>query len=213
VSQALLPSLGLRHCAVIRSIAAGERGVAIELTAGGNAPDFLFGPSKLHTFQLGFYPAPQHGAGGVELRNFALVATGLEDTLLTQASAPERVEQDSSVGTPGLFDPKDCYDASETDPAKIHLATQAWISTAAQYCRDANYYRGLLAKTAALLGEEVCRQDDGGLLSEPLVSKVPEVVAVWAKERGDLKKLVSQLTKLGELHIGARFDSVAALMN
>jgi len=55
----------------------------------------------------------------------------------------------------------------------------AWIKTAAQYAKNADYYRGLLDEIGALLGESVRTQDDGNVLPEGefLHSLIPPAVA------------------------------------
>ena len=52
----------------------------------------------------------------------------------------------------------------------------AWEDIAAQHLRNEVYYRGLLERCAAHLGPDVFVQDDGGVVDEPLVSKVPKLV-------------------------------------
>lgn len=58
-----------------------------------------------------------------------------------------------------------------------------WMSTAAQHCRNEEFYRGLLDKCAAELGPvrpKVFVQDDGGIVIDPLRVKIPELVAELA---------------------------------
>lgn len=57
----------------------------------------------------------------------------------------------------------------------------AWMVTAAEFARNADYYRGLVDRCAAHLGPEAFRQDDGGISDEPLRAKVPELVAQCAR--------------------------------
>lgn len=69
-----------------------------------------------------------------------------------------------------------------------------WEETAARHLRNESFYRNLLGKCAAQLGEEVRRQDDGGMLTEGnfLALKVPEVlaerIAQLTKERDELQE-------------------------
>ena len=53
----------------------------------------------------------------------------------------------------------------------------AWMETAAQMARNAEFYRGLLDECAKHLGEAAYTADDGTVMDEPLRLKVPELVA------------------------------------
>lgn len=59
----------------------------------------------------------------------------------------------------------------------------AYEEIAAQYARNADYYRGLLLEVAAHLGPEVYVQDDGGTVDHPLLAKVPELVKRLVEDR------------------------------
>lgn len=54
---------------------------------------------------------------------------------------------------------------------------KAWEETAAQFARNADYYRGLLDQVAAHLGPEVYVADDGSVMDEPIRAKLPDMVA------------------------------------
>ena len=59
----------------------------------------------------------------------------------------------------------------------------AWMDNAAEFCRNMQYYRGLLDQCAENLGPlrpKVFVQDDGGIVDEPLRAKLPELVAELA---------------------------------
>ena len=66
-----------------------------------------------------------------------------------------------------------------TDPTLQGMCrtSNAWMQTAAMHARNEDYYRGLLAACAVHLGPDVYRQDDGGIVIDPLLAKVPELVA------------------------------------
>lgn len=55
-----------------------------------------------------------------------------------------------------------------------------WKDTAAQYARNAEFYRELLVRCSAHLGREVYISDDGSVQDQPILLKVPELVAALA---------------------------------
>ena len=61
----------------------------------------------------------------------------------------------------------------------------AWMDTAAQMARNADYYRGLLDECAKHLGEAAYTADDGTVMDEPLRLKVPELVAALVIPNGE----------------------------
>jgi hypothetical protein len=63
--------------------------------------------------------------------------------------------------------------------AELAAATRerdAWIDTAAQNQRNADYYRGLLVRCGESIGKKAYTQDDGGISDAVLCAKVPELV-------------------------------------
>jgi hypothetical protein len=60
-----------------------------------------------------------------------------------------------------------------------------WMETAAQYARNADYYRGLVVRCGETIGQEAYTQDDGGVCEDVLCAKVPELVAALVKREGD----------------------------
>ena len=56
----------------------------------------------------------------------------------------------------------------------------AWQEIARHFCNDQQYYKGLLLLCAKHLGDEVFICDDGSRSLDPLISKVPELVAKLA---------------------------------
>jgi hypothetical protein len=61
--------------------------------------------------------------------------------------------------------------------------TANWVESAAQFSRNADFYRGLLAECAKHLGPDVFICDDGSVSQDPLMLKIPELVATL-KEQG-----------------------------
>ena len=51
-----------------------------------------------------------------------------------------------------------------------------WYDTAAQHCRNEDYYRGFIQEIGAMLGEEAFISDDGSVQQDVLCAKVPELV-------------------------------------
>jgi hypothetical protein len=52
----------------------------------------------------------------------------------------------------------------------------AWCDTAAQHCRNEDYYRSLLVQIGALLGPVAYTSNDGSMQQDVLCAKVPELV-------------------------------------
>lgn len=52
-----------------------------------------------------------------------------------------------------------------------------WMDTAAQAQRNCDFYRGLVDQCAQHLGAEAFTADDGTLMKDPVLLKVPELVA------------------------------------
>ncbi len=59
-----------------------------------------------------------------------------------------------------------------------------WIESARHFANGQDFYRGLLHECAAVLGDEVRRQDDGGMIpeGEVLALKVPPLVIAMASD-------------------------------
>lgn len=51
-----------------------------------------------------------------------------------------------------------------------------WMETAAQNQRNTDYYRWLLIKCGESIGKEAYTQDDGGITTDVLCAKIPELV-------------------------------------
>ena len=53
----------------------------------------------------------------------------------------------------------------------------AWIQTAAQNQRNADYYRGLLEQCGKTIGDRAFTADDGTHMDDVLCAKIPEIIA------------------------------------
>lgn len=51
-----------------------------------------------------------------------------------------------------------------------------WYDTAAQHCRNEEYYRGLVVEIGKMLGDDAFISDDGSVQKDVLCAKVPELV-------------------------------------
>lgn len=69
---------------------------------------------------------------------------------------------------------------------KVAAERDAWMDTAAQMSRNADFYRDLLDECAKHLGKAVYTADDGAVIDEPLRLKVPELVAALRAENYQL---------------------------
>ena len=69
--------------------------------------------------------------------------------------------------------------------------------SAAQFCRNEEYYRGLLDKVASYLGPGVFVSDDGSVQDGPLRAKVPEMVAALIAENNELRRRLHTVNALG----------------
>lgn len=58
----------------------------------------------------------------------------------------------------------------------------AWMDTAAQMARNADFYRGLLDKCAKRLGVASYTADDGTVMDEPVRLKIPELIGDWQSQ-------------------------------
>ncbi len=58
----------------------------------------------------------------------------------------------------------------------VARAIQGWHDTAAQYCRNEEYYRGLVEEIGRMFGDAAYISDDGSRQQDVLCAKVPELV-------------------------------------
>ena len=68
---------------------------------------------------------------------------------------------------------------------------------ALQFCRNEEYYCGLLDKVASCLGPGVFVSDDGSVQDGPLRAKVPEMVAALIAENNELRRRLHTVNALG----------------
>lgn len=73
---------------------------------------------------------------------------------------------------------------------RVKQERDAWEDTAQNHYRNEQYYRGLLLEVAKHLGDGVFVCDDGSRSEDPLVAKVPELVARLAHENETLARQV-----------------------
>lgn len=80
-----------------------------------------------------------------------------------------------------------CDDETSSIEMDVRLAEAvarriaAWMDTAAQAQRNADFYRGLVDECAKHLGPRAFTADDGTLLQDPVRLRVPELVAELAR--------------------------------
>ena len=84
-----------------------------------------------------------------------------------------------------------------------------WQETAAKAQENADFYRGLLLQVAALLGPEVYVSDDGTVQADPLLLKVPELVAKLDKDHTRLR----QAFDYGAMSLRSGWQKGRALIN
>jgi len=84
------------------------------------------------------------------------------------------------------------------------------MASAAQFHRNADYYRGLVQECGEAVGKEAYIQDDGGIVDEVLCAKVPELVVRQATENARLKDLIGELKHMASAHMG-RGEMVEAI--
>lgn len=65
----------------------------------------------------------------------------------------------------------------DKDICKVAKTAEAWEETAAQYARNADYYRGLVVKIGNMFGVKAYTADDGSISESVLCAKVPDLVA------------------------------------
>jgi hypothetical protein len=58
----------------------------------------------------------------------------------------------------------------------VAVRIAGWMETAAQFCKNTEYYRDLVQQCGRYIGIEAYTQDDGGIVDSVLCAKVPELV-------------------------------------
>lgn len=162
-------------------------------TKPGNGKDFYTWPREQQTQYL---THDLYLTGEVALRvfkssqlgwDFAVEAPPTEDPATVEA-APEPAEQQAHHN---LVNQRPFLDlAIETarglrgEPLEsIARAVENWMETAAQSQRNAEYYRGLVARCGAALGADAYTDDAGGVHTDVLAEKVPALVEELARKR------------------------------
>jgi len=93
-------------------------------------------------------------------------------------------------------------DILQRDVEAFSAERDAWQETAAQHCRNEEYYRDLIDQVAPLLGPPMYTQDDGGVVPEPLRACLPKSVARLLAERDEARAAVKRLAgALEDIHV------------
>ena len=72
--------------------------------------------------------------------------------------------------------------------SKITAERDAWEHTAAEFARNADYYRGLVQRIGALYGEAAYVSDDGSKQQDILCAKVPELAEAAESQLAALRQ-------------------------
>jgi hypothetical protein len=81
----------------------------------------------------------------------------------------------------------------ELSLAEATTSASAWRETAARHCRNEAFYRDLVTDCGYVLGGNCFVQNDGGVVSEPLALRVPEVVREVVADLADAKMAIHNL--------------------
>ncbi len=87
--------------------------------------------------------------------------------------------------------------------AQLTAEVAGWRSTAEQHCRNEQYYRGMLLRIGEALGPEVKTCDDGTIVPDVLVAKVPEVALARISENSRLREALESCAESPEAIMGA----------
>lgn len=80
---------------------------------------------------------------------------------------------------------REVWDYQQQQIDRLKRERNFWEETAAQHCRNEEYYRGLVQKIGETIGEEAYIADDGGKHLDVLCAKVPELVVALKRERDE----------------------------
>lgn len=90
-------------------------------------------------------------------------------------------------------------------PVQEDRQLEAWQETARVLESSRNYYRGLLEQIGQMFGQDAYRQDDGGLVEDVLVAKVPELVRaklqgldILSERAGDRLNILTEIYRILE---------------
>jgi hypothetical protein len=67
------------------------------------------------------------------------------------------------------------------DVQRLMNERDAWERTAAQFCRNEEYYRGLVVRIGKAIGDQAYIAEDGSRSEDVLCAKVPELVEATLK--------------------------------
>ena len=78
-----------------------------------------------------------------------------------------------------------CWCDDETKHIEMNVALAeavaqriaAWMDSAAQFCRNQEFYQGIITQIGEMFGEAAKTSDDGSVQQDVLALKVPELVA------------------------------------
>ena len=79
--------------------------------------------------------------------------------------------------------------------ATLTIEVKNQKKSAARFCRNEEYYCGLLDKVASYLGPGVFVSDDGSVQDGPLRAKVPEMVATLTVENTRLREALKYIAE------------------
>lgn len=104
----------------------------------------------------------------------------------------------------------------QQESAALREEKANWEETAAQYARNADYYRDLVVQIGKHFGEKARTSDDGSVQDDVLCAKVPELVAELKESRDNALRLVNNWIAWREMGCGSLgcllYESEAALL-
>jgi hypothetical protein len=84
---------------------------------------------------------------------------------------------------------------AEASHEQLQRERDAWKESAAQFCRGAEYYRGLLDRIGRAIGPEAYVADDGSVSDDVLRAKVPEIIEKRLAASPDLLEALRAMVK------------------
>lgn len=83
--------------------------------------------------------------------------------------------------------------AAKEEIAVTRRSLDAWMESAAQACRNTNFYRDIVVKIGKMLGEAAYISDDGSRRQEVITLKVPELVKAQSERIATLEKALGEI--------------------
>src|SRR5579872_1860059 len=123
-------------------------------------------------------------------------ASGFPAGVIVAATAPgQAIYANPPSGTYPAADRRFIFEFRNHAKSLIAAAEEnaAWQETARQYCRNTEFYRGLVEMIGEQFGDAAKTSDDGSLQQSVLALKVPELVASL---RDELDRLIHDNAKL-----------------